>query len=82
MKKKVFMLLPCIAAIVIATAIDKKTLSETSTNFSSLFSQDIEALSNCESIDGQKNNGHCTKNERLEYFCEKPGLLQTKNCLQ
>lgn len=43
---------------------------------------DIEALTNCEAIDGHKNDGHCVSNDRREYFCAKPGFLQSRNCAQ
>lgn len=43
---------------------------------------DVEALTDCEKINGSKPNGHCVENDRLEYFCAKPGFLQSKNCMQ
>lgn len=76
------MSLPCIAAVVFALNVGKKTFVSNEAVISPLISCDIEALSNCESVDGQKNNGHCTQNDRLEYFCEKPGLFNSRNCLQ
>lgn len=43
---------------------------------------DIESLTNCEAIDGHKNDGHCTHDDYANYFCESPGFLQSKNCRQ
>lgn len=49
--------------------------------YSDLLMVDIEALSNCESIDSYKNDGHCVHDKNYNYFCKTPGL-QSKNCKQ
>ncbi len=45
MKKKVFMMLPCIAAVAIATIVGKRTLGLNANDTSSLLIQNVEALS-------------------------------------
>ena len=45
-----------------------------------LFSTDVKAWSNCQAIDGNKNNGHCVHDNANHYFCKSPGLLQSTNC--
>lgn len=47
-----------------------------------LSTDDVEALANCESVDGHDNDGHCTKNDYKVYFCESPGFFDSKDCLQ
>lgn len=47
-----------------------------------LSTDEVEALANCESIDGYDNDGHCTKNDYKVYFCEGAGLFDGKDCLQ
>ena len=47
-----------------------------------LLMENVEALSDCECVDGKKNNGHCTHDDHLRYFCEAPGLFQANDCYQ
>lgn len=49
MKKKVFMMLPCIAAVAIVTVIGKKTFESYAYKTNSLLMQNIEALTDNES---------------------------------
>lgn len=41
---------------------------------------EVESLTNCESIDYNRNNGHCVHNDKYVYFCATAGLFQSKNC--
>ena len=50
--------------------------------YSDLLLEDIEALSNCESVDSYKNDGHCVHDKNYNYFCKEPGFLQSKDCKQ
>ena len=47
-----------------------------------LLAENVEALSDCESINGKKNNGHCTHDDHLRYFCESPGFFDSVDCYQ
>lgn len=42
----------------------------------------VESLTDCEAINGHKNDGHCTHDDYQHYFCKSPGFLQSKNCQQ
>lgn len=82
MKKRNLFMLPCMAAVAVVTFLGMRTSRLNAYVTNSLLSQDVETLSNCECIDGKKNNGHCTQDDHLRYFCESPGLLQALNCYQ
>ncbi len=45
-----------------------------------LFSTDVKAWSNCQSVDGNKNDGHCVHDNANHYFCKTPGFLQSHTC--
>lgn len=51
-------------------------------NITTLSQNDIESLSDCESINGKKNDGHCVQNKDLVYFCAEAGLFQSYDCRQ
>ena len=68
MKKKVFLMLPCIAAVTIATIVGKKTLDSNAVNCNELFAQNVEALSYVE--ENNVPNGYVLKLDPI----------QTKTC--
>lgn len=55
MKKKIFLMLPCIAAVAIATFVGKKTFESNEFETDELFLQNVEALSAGEGFNGSFN---------------------------
>ena len=80
--KKFFLKLSCFAAVAIATFIGNKSFETSAYETTNLFSENVESLSDCEVPNGKEKNGHCTQNDKLEYFCESPGFLDHIDCVQ
>lgn len=57
MKKKIFLMLPCIAAVAIATFVGKKALESHAYETNSLLMQNVEALTDNESEGKSKCGG-------------------------
>lgn len=56
--------------------------NERGNSLSVLLPTEIEALTNCEAVDGEANDGHCVHDDSHHYFCKSPGFLEKKNCKQ
>lgn len=54
---------------------------ENKTNFSNVDSEEIEALTACESIGWFNNDGNCVKNSKGEYFCKTDDWLSFTDCI-
>ena len=75
MKKKVFMMLPCIAAVAIAAFVGKKSLGTHAYETNSLLLQNVEALSSNADNGGTGNTG-----PRQKYDCPWIGTGDGFNC--
>lgn len=69
MKKKVFIMLPCIAAVTIATVVGKKTIQSNEDEESVLLMENVEALANPQDVSPQK----CTKPKIFGSCYDKEG---------
>lgn len=43
---------------------------------------EIEAISDCERVDGNEDDGMCVQDDYLHYFCASPVAGKTPDCLQ
>lgn len=64
-----------IAAIMLTSR--KKTA-----NTESIILEEIEAITDCESVNGYPNDGYCRSNDYNEYFCGSSHWLWSDNCRQ
>lgn len=44
--------------------------------------EDVEAITSCEAVDGEPNDGYCVGNDYNEYFCGSPHWFWSNNCQQ
>lgn len=81
MRKKTFVV-ALAASVSISVFLGLKDTENNESGNSFIGLSDVEALSDCELIDGYEANGHCVHNDRNEYFCADASFWQTKDCRQ
>lgn len=42
---------------------------------------EVEALTSCESVGWKNNDGNCVKNSHYDYFCKEDDWLSITDCL-
>lgn len=67
MKKPLLIILGVIAVSAIAAI--GLNMNASNKDCADIALNDVESLTNCERVDGMKDNGHCVSNDRYVYFC-------------
>ena len=58
------------------------SMSKTGSRLSDATLTSVEALADCESVNGYENDGHCVHDRVNNYFCKTPKFLQSRDCRQ
>lgn len=81
MKKK--LIYSALVAIIVASGYMGYSTHASSTSVSVVLQlASVEALANCELLDGTLPNGYCRKNDYNHYFCGSSHWWYSDNCLQ
>ena len=78
MKKILFLLVFVVACMCTTVFVGWKSCNHTKS--SSLLTEDVEAISACESIGWWNNDGNCVNNGKGVYFCKTDTWYELTDC--